>query len=185
MFNNVSLPSVWSMDNSQDWAGQKWSSRGLVTIGCDMMAFRQDHGPNTCPVCCSESSWGGHLQGVPFPAFFTMPCSASAMMIFPTSMSTSMPPRNTPKTSGSGSHLCHIRKLFLCVFLCAWVPGNKGGGSLDCAGGRSKGKRGEEGRRDNASFHLAPPCTTVPAQAEKMFKTHLSHRCNDAKIGDF
>lgn len=109
---------VWT--NSQDWAGQKWQSRGLVTLGCDMMAFLQDHGPDTHLACCSESSWQPKVA--PFPAFFTMPCSAPAMMIVPTSMSTSMSPRNTPKTSGSGSHLCHIGKLFLCVFLCAWVP---------------------------------------------------------------
>lgn len=40
------------------------------------------------------------------------------------------------------------------------------------------------GETMNAPFHPAAPCT-IPAQAENMFKTHLSHRCNEAKIGDF
>lgn len=129
-----------------------------------------------------------------FPALFckihhhslTMPCSAPAV-IFPIIPSTSMPPRHGehPKDIWSGSHLCYIGKLFLCVFLCVQIPGNKGRGSLGCAGDRSKGKRGEEGRRDDASFHPAAPCTTIPAQTENMFQTHLSHECNEAKIGDF
>lgn len=149
-------------------------------------------GSDTCPACCSEPPWaaqGGpalHCAGRPSSIFsplvhwITPSCSIPAVWTFLTSLSTSMPCRDTPKTCRSRAYLCHIGKLCVCV--CESQETREGvvWGMLEGGARREKMRKGRG---------MIPHCTLQhlaqqhPVQGESPSKTRLSRKCNKAKIG--